>query len=290
MLRSVRFWLAVVLVILLACFMIRSTVRSHEHAAAPDLSASDSGDIQTVPPVLTDISAHTAAQLQTDTASSNFTEAESTAAAEPENAPHADQPYLTKEKAEELLGHAAILADLTDYTGWIYVPDSAIDYPVMQGSDNLYYLSHTPDGLETEVGSILLDYRNQRGYTDAVSILYGHNLSSGMFGDLRSYKEPEEFASHKYGWLAAPDMLYRIDFFALSIVSGYDSVYRVPCEQAEWLQKIRAAAMHDSGLEIAPDDRLIALSTCTAENLEQARALFVGRLVPMQQPEDYLHP
>lgn len=285
MLRSVRFWLALILVCVLAGFLIHSAFRSQQTAQAPVISVSDEADETTIPTAATEKPATFFTTRET------MPETETTAVTAPaEDEPHADQPFLTQEKAADLLGHAEILAGLTDYTGWIYLPDSAIDYPVMQGTDNFYYLSHLPDGREADFGSIMLDCRNQHSYADAVSILYGHNLSYGMFGDLRSFKEQAEFDLHKYGWLATPDTLFRIDFFALAIVSGYDSVYDLPCQQTEWLQKIRASAMHDSGLAVSPEDALIALSTCTAENLEEARALFVGRLVPMQQPEDYLKP
>lgn len=295
MLRSARFWLAVILVCILACFLIRRAMRFHQSAPAPAVTADYSANTdmpQTEKPV-TFFTERTTVQTTSASSAAASTHTETVTAETdptPEPAPRADESYLTRSKISELLEHAETLADLADYTGWLYVPDSAMDYPVMQGTDNFYYLSHSPDGQESQIGSIMLDYRNQRSYADPVHILYGHNLSYGMFGDLRSFKEQAEFDSHKYGWLATPDTLFRIDFFALAVVSGYDSLYDIPCTQEDWLAKIRKSAMYDAVPEIVPEDSLIALSTCTVGEPEQARALFVGRLVPMQQPEDALHP
>ena len=63
-------------------------------------------------------------------------------------------------------------------------------------------------------------------------------------------------------------------------MSGLDPLYQIPEGQGDFLSRIRSQAEFDSGAEVPPDARLIALSTCTAADLTEARAVFTGMLEP----------
>ncbi|MFR2213338.1 MAG: sortase domain-bontaining protein [Ruminococcus sp.] len=62
---------------------------------------------------------------------------------------------------------------------WIRIPDTRIDYPVVQGTDNEYYLKHTFKKTEHVAGSIFLDKDNSPDFSNRKSILYGHNMKDG---------------------------------------------------------------------------------------------------------------
>ena len=268
MLRSKRAILAAVLLLLLCiCLAVRAVHRSRlPYQELPELSLTPQ-QTETVPAVTA------TAPVTSQTA------AETTVTTGTLPVPHADEPELPQWKYEELRKKTDDLAaQLGDLVGWIYMADSDIDYPVMQGNDNFYYLSHAPDGRAYRLGSIMLDYRNDRSFQDDASILYGHNMEYGMFGDIRSFREQSSFDAHRYGWLFTPDTVYRIEFFALAIVSGYDVLYDLPCAQTDFLERIRSQAEFDSGAEITADDRLLALSTCAGGDLAEPRALFTGVL------------
>ena len=65
-----------------------------------------------------------------------------------------------------------------------------VDYPVVQGKDNDHYLHYTFDGKANKAGSIFLDYRNRKDFTDSKVILYGHNMKDGsMFSNLKKYQD-----------------------------------------------------------------------------------------------------
>jgi len=166
--------------------------------------------------------------------------------------------------------------------GWITIPDSQIDYPIVQGQDNQYYLSHAPDGREIRSGSIFLDYRCEKDFSDSYQILYGHNMKSGMFGDLRTYREKSAFDSHSSGWIYTRDAVYQIDFFVLSVCSAYDAVYQYDLSVAEWIENLLSHAVCYRAMQIEETDRLIALSTC-ASDFENARILFVGKLTEIHE-------
>ena len=66
-----------------------------------------------------------------------------------------------------------------DIVAWIQIPGIGVDYPVVQGKDNDHYLHYTFDGKANKAGSIFLDYRNRKDFTDSKVILYGHNMKDG---------------------------------------------------------------------------------------------------------------
>ncbi len=278
MLRSNRFRLAVLLLILLCiCLTGRVLHRARlPQETLPALSSDAAGTGTSQTESMTEAES-AVPETQTTAAETERIPVESEPAELPE--PHADEPELPEWKYTELRQKTdALAAQLGDLVGWIYLADSDIDYPVMQGTDNMFYLSHAPDGRELEIGSVMLDCRNDRSFQDGASILYAHNMQCGMFGDIRSFRNQSSFDAHRYGWLFTPDAVYRIDFFALAIVSGFDSAYDLPCEQPDFLERIRSQAEFDSGAAVSADDRLIALSTCAAADKAQARALFTGVL------------
>ena len=74
---------------------------------------------------------------------------------------------------------------LPGIVGWIKLDSSPVDYPVMQYTDNDYFLGRLPDGTPHRIGSIFLDYRNKSDFSDKSILIYGHETREGaMFGDL----------------------------------------------------------------------------------------------------------
>lgn len=77
-----------------------------------------------------------------------------------------------------------------DIVAWIQIPGIGVDYPVVQGKDNDHYLHYTFDEKANKAGSIFLDYRNRKDFTDSKVILYGHNMKDGsMFSNLKKYQD-----------------------------------------------------------------------------------------------------
>ena len=76
----------------------------------------------------------------------------------------------------------ALKATNPDIVGWVYIPNTVINYPIVQASDNDYYLDHDFDGDEgwlAEFGTIFLDYRNASNWNDSSNFVYGHHLNDG---------------------------------------------------------------------------------------------------------------
>jgi sortase B len=116
-----------------------------------------------------------------------------------------------------------------DAEGWININNTRIDYPVVQGEDNVYYLDHNFQKESSNYGSIFLDYRN-KNLANFINdeknvIVYGHHMKDGtMFGDLKLYKDEKFF---KYNQIISFNILgkeYKWQVFS-TYVTGTDFNY-----------------------------------------------------------------
>ena len=80
----------------------------------------------------------------------------------------------------------------SDAIAWIKVNGTDIDFPVVKGTDNSYYLTHNFDKEKNKAGWIFADYRNKFDGTDKNIIIYGHNMKNGsMFASLKDVIKEE---------------------------------------------------------------------------------------------------
>jgi len=209
MVRSARVWIAVALLAVLICCLIWRSCTAKEQNELPPLNYSErtsSATIHTLPSTTSPISP------ATENGSIAATEAAD------EYQPSASEPWLSRSKAEEITAKVQELhSGFPDFIGWLYMADSDIDYPVVQGTDNDHYLSHAVNGSYYRSGTLFLDWRCSRDLSDGTNIIFGHNMQSGMFGDIHSFRNDEAFDSHRYACFFTPDKVYMIEFFALSI-------------------------------------------------------------------------
>ena len=94
----------------------------------------------------------------------------------------------------------------SEIIAWIRIPDTKIDYPVVQGADNEYYLNHTFKKTEHVAGSIFRDKDNSPDFSNRKSILYGHNMKDGsMFQGLHKYENEQYLKTHNKVYLYLPN-------------------------------------------------------------------------------------
>ena len=100
----------------------------------------------------------------------------------------------------------ALFAKSQDIIGWLYCPDTPINYPVVQAADNEYYLHRLLDDRNNSGGTLFVDYRNSSDLSDWNSIIYGHNMrNDSMFGSLTDYKSQSYFDAHPEIFLLTPE-------------------------------------------------------------------------------------
>ncbi len=163
---------------------------------------------------------------------------------------------------------AALQETNKDIVGWVRIEGTPIDYPVVQGEDNAFYLKHDAEGGKNKAGSIFMDYRNDAGGDNRNTIVYGHYMKDGtMFGKLQNYESWWTF-----------DRLKTIDFELLTgdeewvVFSAYVAdpsfdYIRTEFDSDEqfqsFLDDIQRRSLHPSTVKPTADDKILTLSTCS---------------------------
>lgn len=169
-----------------------------------------------------------------------------------------------------------------DIIGWIYSEGTVIDYPVVQGSDNDYYLHHLFDNTQNSSGTIFLDYTKNKDFSSKNSILYGHNMKNGsMFASFMGYKDQEYYDSHKTIDLYTPDKNYEIELVYGFLIDAYkwdDNGFVLDDNLDDLLLHAKSNTTFNSGKELTSEDKIITMSTCSYE-IDEGRYVLVGKLI-----------
>lgn len=116
---------------------------------------------------------------------------------------------------------------LDGQVAWIKMGGTHINYPVMQASDNQWYLNHDYYGNDAHSGAIFLDYRNNAQFSDGISIIYGHRMNGDlMFSDVAKYQDQKYFAEHGAGELILMDRAYELKAVGYREIASDDALYR----------------------------------------------------------------
>ena len=184
---------------------------------------------------------------------------------------------------------ASMQRQYPDVYGWIYIEDTKIDYPVVRGSDNDYYLSHAFTGEPQSVGSIFADYSLKDYILDNYNtVFYGHNSSTGkMFADVMKFALSEEFfKTHNiYVWTSTG--LYEFEPFNLAMFE-YDYQYfrtRFSGPEAflEFVNEMKQGSIFKKDLDFDEDDRILTLSTCTKTGIKSKRYCLQAKLIRVME-------
>ena len=176
----------------------------------------------------------------------------------------------------------ALLDRNKDVIGWLYCPDTVINYPVVQGKNNDRYLRKDLDGKYLVSGTLFADYRNGELNEDANYIIYGHNMKNGtMFSSLAKYKQQSYYNQHPIMYYLTPDGNYKLELFAGLVVKRDDKIYlpnQSEEEFTELIEKYRAKSTFKTNVELEYSDTIVTLSTCSYE-FDNARYIVIGRLI-----------
>lgn len=190
---------------------------------------------------------------------------------------------------------AALKQVNSDVVGWISIPDTELSYPLLQGTDNQYYLNHTWRKKSNGMGAIYLDYHFDPGLTDFYAIIYGHRMhNASMFGSLARYEKQEYWSKHPSVYLVLQEGVVRYDIFAAFEAGVQSDIYRLGFSQTEdreaFVSWCLEQSVIDTGLVPSPNGRIITLSTCTESGGAATRWVVLAALAeddpaPSEQPE-----
>lgn len=157
-------------------------------------------------------------------------------------------------------------AEYPETMAWLQLPDTEMDYPVMAGRDNQFYLEHLPDGSRNAQGSLFLDCRVDKDSPHL--IIYGHNVLGGnMFGLLKQYESSEYFAEHRTLTIAMADSVYVCPIFSVRRVQADSNSYRLNFEDqdalTDYAERAVVESLYPTGVNPDGITRVLTLSTCT---------------------------
>lgn len=178
--------------------------------------------------------------------------------------------------AEIEVDWSSLLAANPDTVAWIYVPNTQINYPVVRGGDNEYYLTHDFDGEAgwlANFGAIFMDYRNEPDWTDQAYFIYGHHMNDGsMFADIAGMADQSEFDESRTIYLLTPRGNYRLRSFTLLHCAADDplvqTTFGTPDELTDYIQDKIDRSIVDAGSipEAAEITKAFAFATCDEDS------------------------
>lgn len=155
-----------------------------------------------------------------------------------------------------------------DYRFWLKINNTNIDYPVVQGKDNDFYLKHDFFKSKSASGSIFLDYRVNNESKNTV--IYGHNMKNGsMFADIKLFKDEKFFNENKFITIEKNNKQYIYEIFSVYYIDGKNVDY-LQCnfnsdkEFDDFIHRIKERSLFKSNKELNSND-IITLSTCSYE-------------------------
>lgn len=181
----------------------------------------------------------------------------------------------------------------SDVIGWIEVPGTVIDYPVVQTSDNGYYLEHNYNKEKSRFGAVFADHQNiiSQSGTSTVIHLYGHQMMNGtMFAQLSRYRNLDFYRENpvfKFDTLYLNSEWKVFAVFVASVDPNQDNGqmfnWRVTDFGNEqnmmaYAEECKQRSLLEMPVDIEPDDKLITLTVC-AKDFDNARLVVAARRV-----------
>jgi len=178
-------------------------------------------------------------------------------------APVIDDPYMDVMNAINL---PALREQNGDVIGWISIPGTSLDYPLMYSADNEFYLDHTWEKKRNFAGAIFLEQFCKTDLSDFNTIIYGHRMDNDtMFTSLKYYSSQEYWNEHPYLYIS-DGAAHRYEIFSAYKTHVISDTYRLGIEDDNTKQLFIDYCIDSSVIEtdIVPtvNDRIVTLSTC----------------------------
>ncbi|MBQ1507741.1 MAG: class B sortase [Ruminococcus sp.] len=208
---------------------------------------------------------------------SSYASQETTAAA-------TDSAETKPDLAENPVNFESLISENEDIYSWIYLPDTNIDYPVVQSHiDDNFYLDHDIYGNYSFPGAIYSQVCNSTDWSDRVTVLYGHNMLNGsMFANLHYFEDGDYFDENRYFYIYTPNRKLTYEIVSAfvyddrHIMNSFDfKDDKVFSEFLDTVKNPRSIYSNVSeDIELNLNSKLVVLSTCL--DYGEGRYLVVG--------------
>lgn len=162
-----------------------------------------------------------------------------------------------------------------DVIGWINVPNTQVDYPVVKGTDNDYYLTHGVDKSDSKSGAIFVDARCS--LSGKHIILYGHNMKNGtMFASLYAYNTKSFYENNRTFTVKIGDTTHTYKVFSVYTTDVKKQTYTGvefanDVSYVAYMQSLAKLSKYPVDVEITADSNVVTLSTCNRTDYSDGR-------------------
>lgn len=197
--------------------------------------------------------------------------------------------YTEKAENQTILSqYKSIAEEYPDFWGWIKIPGTKIDYPIMKSENKDFYLRHDYEGEKSREGAVFVDSETENAPLDNYVVVYGHNMKNGnMFGELSNYKDETYLKEHNTVYLDTAYQAGEYEVIAVLIThilkrSENDFRYyrQFDYQDEEDFNEIKnfikENQIFETGADIMYGDQLVLLSTCEYSQ-ENGRFVVVTR-------------
>ena len=187
-----------------------------------------------------------------------------------------------------IAGFEALYKRNPDIAGWVKIPDTKLDYAVMQAEDNDKYHRTDIDLKKNDWGIPYVDFRVDQEKPSYNTVIYGHNMGDGtMFGYLQAYRKLSYYQQHP---LISYNSVYRKDMykiFAIVVCKADDPDFDYhnfidsdsDAAKNEYIEKIMERSIIKTTVDVKASDRLLTLSTCDYTFRDPDTNKLIARLV-----------
>ena len=210
------------------------------------------------------------------------------------------QSYTTSAEEKEYLANKfkGLLATNSETVGYVYIPGTQLDEPVVQTTDNSTYLDKRFDGgHEPYMGTVFMDTDNKNDFSDRLTWLFGHARGSKvgdhrMFNDVNYYSRQDYFDEHPYVVIETPERKYYYEAVAMIIVPEETAFYRTSFDddkdfQTQLTTIYETAEVKKPNVKVSAKDKYLVLSTCREED-ETIRANLYLRQIPDSEMSEFV--
>lgn len=159
-----------------------------------------------------------------------------------------------------------------EIVAWIKVNNTKIEYPVVQASDNSFYLTHNFERNSNKAGWVFADYRNEFDGSDKNIIIYGHNMrDDSMFGSLKNIINKEWYDNEENKYITFITETENVTYEVFSVYQIEKEDYYITTnfsgnEFNEFLSTIKSRSIKNFNVDISKQDNILTLSTCANNN------------------------
>ena len=174
----------------------------------------------------------------------------------------------------------------SDIVGWIMIDGTQVNYPIVQGNDNSYYLNHSYDKKWNSLGSVFMDYQSSKDFSDLNTFIYGHHSKNGsMFGELYKYMNYDFYNEHPSFEIYTPNGNYIVEIFSVYLDDANSDSYNQKFSSLEnyvsYINLIKDKSNYKTNIEVSMNDKIITLYSCSheANSSKSDRYYIHGKLV-----------